>query len=165
MKTTLSQIEEQFPVLKIYHIGTTYYVYDGRSGMLAETDLHEIDSIYQYYFQQRNANISAYLKNLLGNGVFLPGKLERITPDENQWADIINYQIDGNIPRSLILEITEKCNLSCSYCFFSKEGFSLGQCQYIYKSTISGYCYIIWSDIMSFFWRMFGFTNFHKKVF
>ena len=121
MQISKHEFENYFPIVKIFDLDSALYAYDGKSGMLAEVTLEEIDQIYNYLFYSKNTPIASYLKDLLDDGVFLPGPFERITPNHDEIDDIISSQLERIIPKTLILEITERCNLNCKYCLFAKE--------------------------------------------
>lgn len=115
------EFENHFPMIKIFEVNSTCYAYDGKSGMLAEITPEEINQIYTYCLPTQGGIIANYLKDLLDDGVFLPGPLKQVTPKQEDIDGIIRTQLEEVIPKALILEITENCNLNCSYCFFAKE--------------------------------------------
>lgn len=96
------EFEKQFPMIKIFEVESALYVYDGKSGMLAEITLEEIDQIYNYHVHAKSDNIPDYLKNLLDDGVFLPGSFKSITPVKEELDRIISNQIEENVPGALI---------------------------------------------------------------
>jgi uncharacterized protein len=112
----IHRIESAFPMVKIIKIGNDIYVYDAKVGLLSNLSHHELEIIYAYYVENQRENIPEYLKNILDKKLFSPEPHRNITPDEQEIDKIIDEQENFYIPRSLILEITRKCNLSCKYC-------------------------------------------------
>lgn len=119
--TAISAFESLFPMVKVLEVEENRYVYDAKSGLLAEVSQQELGYICSYYFSHSNTHIPYYLEELLYKGAFLPGRLKRLTPNKKELEGIINFQMNHTIPRTLIVEVTENCNLCCGYCFFAKE--------------------------------------------
>lgn len=112
--------EIHFPICKIMRIHNILYIYDGKSGLLAETDENQLRDIYNYRIHN-NSDIPKYLKTLLSNGCFLSGKLIKIVPNNNETKYLAKNEIQEYFPRKLCLEITEECTLRCKYCFYTNE--------------------------------------------
>ena len=116
----ISEMQSLYPMIKIIELGTLYYLYDAKSNFLVEVTIEQIDAILKSD-QIAHDLIPLYLKGLFDNNVFLPGPLKKITPNQKEIIDIVDSQLSGQLPRALIIEVTEKCNLKCRYCLFSQE--------------------------------------------
>jgi uncharacterized protein len=123
MDNNLLKIELQslFPLIKIIELGSSYYIFDAKSGLLANVNLSEINLIYQYCKNPANVNIPDYLQNFFNKGVFTKKQLKQITPNKDEIKEIVEKQLNEKVPETLIIEVTEKCNLRCRYCFFTQE--------------------------------------------
>ena len=120
----LQEFEKMFPMTKVFDIGgNDMYIYDAKSNLLANITFDEIYQILKYYSEENSSshNSPSYISDLIDKGIFLPGPLKQIVPEDDEIINMIEDDFENYIPRTLMIEVTERCNLACRYCFFSKE--------------------------------------------
>lgn len=107
-QVTKCEFENQFPMAKIFEVDSLCYIYDGKSGLLAEITADEIKQIYNYRFHSNTINLTGYLKGLFLDGVFLPGPLIQITPKQKELNEIISFHLEFLYQRMVSFIVAQK---------------------------------------------------------
>lgn len=121
-KLDLEAFNKKFPLMKLFCVEGILYVYDSKSNLLAQVEENEIvDLIYSTNKDNLKNNDKNKFSKFYDKGVFLPGKLEQITPTDDEVNKIFEEDLLDIVPRKFIIEVTQDCNLRCKYCLFSNE--------------------------------------------
>lgn len=89
-----------------------YYLYDGKTNYLCEIPEEISGKINKESFEDEGG----LFKDFQQAGIYLPVQLETSVSDAETVAAAVNEYFHMVLPRKLVLEITEDCNLRCSYC-------------------------------------------------
>lgn len=91
-----------------------YYVYDRYSGSVISLTEHEFYELQQMDQEEKDKNDGFVLKKFQDRGLLMPHNIKEIKhPD----SDYIEHLIDRRLTQ-LILQVTQQCNLRCSYCIY-----------------------------------------------
>ena len=107
-----------FPMMKLFYIKNRIYLYDAKSNLLTEVNKNELNILLRPQNKQKRGS---HINKLVQKGIFSPGCLKQVVPDDDDINSIIHEQFSTYVPRKFVLEITEDCTLSCKYCFYSKD--------------------------------------------
>lgn len=108
----MKEISKFSPLIKIFEVGSRYYGYDAASGVLCEVDEEIVE-----YFTGKNDQPNQILKEVQKRGIFAFKEMERCTIAPEAISEVMEHHLEHILPRKLILEVTENCNLRCKYCF------------------------------------------------
>lgn len=89
------------------------FLYDARSNFFCEIEKSSLVILLNKEFRLEDCEFN----DLQNKGVFFSGSLEKVTADRGEINLFVDYYMDHVLPRKLILEVTEECNLRCKYCF------------------------------------------------
>ena len=89
------------------------FLYDARSNFFCEIEKSSLVILLNKEFRFEDCEFN----DLQNKGVFFSGSLEKVTADRGEINLFVDYYMDHVLPRKLILEVTEECNLRCKYCF------------------------------------------------
>lgn len=103
---------KHFPLVKVFEINNNIYLYDAHSNYLCEFEHKNM-----HWFENYSDSSVNGLSELWQKGAFLPDGLEKVICSNNDIIMMIEEHSKYVLPRKLILEITEDCNLRCAYCF------------------------------------------------
>lgn len=107
------------PLIHLFETRGRYYFYD-----VPKNSIVEIDKVsYEYISSIDNNDIgiaglcekSSHIKNLVYNGFLSPNKTKEIFHYDE---DRLEYYLQNKVG-TIILEVTQQCNLRCEYCVFS----------------------------------------------
>lgn len=107
-----------------YSTSNGYYVYDGSSGRIFEVD----DHIYKWFLESTTENfrepssVPDEIIELQSNGFLSFNSLNHISPNSIYLNDHIISSLDKI--QGITIKLTDHCNLSCSYCCYSKNTYS-----------------------------------------
>lgn len=102
---------------KVINIGNKRsYLYDANINKVVLLPEYISDDSFRFTAEYLRKKMDLY-KNLLKQGFFRGKRLDRI---ENPEVKNVDTVLDKGIER-LILQVTQGCNLACSYCFFSEQ--------------------------------------------
>ena len=107
---------EIYPMTKIFTYKNYIFVYDAKSNLLTQVTINDLEKLCGL-----NSHVDEYIERLKSNGVFIPGHLKKVVPNDDELKGIIEKQMSIYIPRKFVLEVTEECTLRCKYCFYSDE--------------------------------------------
>lgn len=96
-----------------FEVDDETYLYDARSNYFCEIEKDSLEILINNNFRLKELEFN----NLQNKGIFYSGSLEKVTADRSEINKFIDYYMDHVLPRKLILEVTEECNLRCKYCF------------------------------------------------
>ncbi|AVQ45786.1 Cys-rich peptide radical SAM maturase CcpM [Clostridium botulinum] len=106
-------------VYKCFEVNKKYYVYDREKNVIFEVNKDDYDLLSiiksDKVFEQNIDKLEKYIKR----GFFKKTKLCEI---EHPLTDSIEELID-NRAEQLILQVTQNCNLRCSYCFYGQGNY------------------------------------------
>lgn len=110
----------QKPFIHTFTAGESYYVYDVNTDKILEVDakvytvLHKIENnvFDDTYIEEDTQN---YINMLLNYG-FL--KNNRVKKTKHPETDYLKYHVNNRLS-SIILQVTQNCNLRCEYCIYS----------------------------------------------
>lgn len=101
-----------FPLVKVFEVYDKIYIYDARSNFLCELMPDDLYRLINFAQCKINPFSELWQKN-----AFLPNDLENVICSKKEIFEVIDEHFKYVLPRKLVLEITENCNLRCSYCF------------------------------------------------
>jgi uncharacterized protein len=102
-------------IYKTIKTPTGYFVYDrSRDSILAisESEYNELESISN---NEKTPNKSEVISKYQKNGYLLENTLEHI---EHPYTNTLEHYLNHHMEQ-LILQVTQRCNLRCSYCVYS----------------------------------------------
>lgn len=102
------------PLIKIFKEAGTIYAYDAASGLLCEIDENTADALT---CPDDKAFLPVSLEEAQKRGVFKFQEMQRCTVESARIPESVKFDLDNNLPKRVILELTENCNLRCKYCF------------------------------------------------
>lgn len=151
---------KKFTLIKIFNIDdNTSYMYNGTINKLLKLTRKEEKDILDYIYHITkglvsketnpcNYKKSKFIENIVQNKLLNYDAFERNSISElrNKSAKILKYSKSNAIPRKLTLELTNKCNLRCKYCFYTinetlSEGKSHGHVDMDYTTAIKAIDY------------------------
>lgn len=103
-----------------FNIGANCYIYDVNTDKILEVPEKVYEVLkkipdYEEVLQIRDKEVRAYILNLIEHG-FL--KADRVQITEHPESKYVNSYINNNMT-SVILQVTQNCNLRCEYCVYS----------------------------------------------
>lgn len=101
-----------FPLVKVFEVYDKIYIYDARSNFLCELMPDDLYRLINFAQCKINPFSELWQKN-----AFLLNDLENVICSKKEIFEVIDEHFKYVLPRKLVLEITENCNLRCSYCF------------------------------------------------
>ncbi len=91
-----------------------YYVFDRYSGSIISVSKKEFIELKKIEENKENTENSNILKNFQDRDLLVPHTIKEIKhPD----SDYVDYLVDRRLSQ-LILQVTQQCNLRCSYCVY-----------------------------------------------
>ena len=96
-------------VLKPFKLGNQYYVYDRNTNKILAVPKQDYEVLCS---NQSSTEKNAVLKKYQSKGFFLENRLTEIKHPAN---DFVTQFEEENVTQ-LILQVTQDCNLRCSYC-------------------------------------------------
>lgn len=94
-----------------------YYAYDRYSGSVISLEENEYEELLKIENDERVFMENPVLKKYQDKGIFMSHEIEEIKhPD----SDYIEHLIDKRLSQ-LILQVTQQCNLRCSYCIYGGQ--------------------------------------------
>lgn len=118
----LLDFRAKFPMVKIIEQGDKLFAYDAKSNFLTEITSYQLHAIYDLQTKPLNSNdVPDFLIVILKKKLFKPQGIKKLTPSPTETADLVREELANQIPRKCTLEITEKCTLRCSYCFYTNK--------------------------------------------
>lgn len=106
-------------LIHLFETRGRYYFYDAPKNSIIEID----KASYEYIISNENENIciaelcrkNSFINNLVNNGFLSPNKTKEIFHyDEAR----LEYYLQNKVG-TIVLEVSEQCNLRCEYCVFS----------------------------------------------
>lgn len=101
-------------IFKCFSTPGGYYVYDRYSNSVLRIDEHEFSELLSVETCNMRHSDSAVLKKYQKQGVMLEGKVDKIEHPETLYVK----HICNNCISNVILQVTQQCNLRCSYCIY-----------------------------------------------
>lgn len=101
-------------MFKCFKSPENYYLYDRYSHTIIELKKSEYDELILVEDGKVLPEQSEILKNFQKNDILLPGRVDEIKHPETDYVDHISKNRIGDI----ILQVTQQCNLRCSYCVY-----------------------------------------------
>lgn len=133
MKDKVFSFGKTFPMVKVFRYGISeFLVYDAKANFMFLLDESEFQVLMRYV---KDFDAGACIKiwpdkcevidkfvALHNAGVFLPGPFLKLGASERESvARKVDYFCDNIFMRKYVLDITERCNYRCRYCFNSLE--------------------------------------------
>lgn len=107
------------PFIHLFEAGKKKYIYDVNTNEILKISKELYKYIEDYLYYNKNlipdSNIEKELKNLKKYG-FLKSK--RVENTEHPETKFLKYHIDNKLS-SVVLQVTQNCNLRCNYCIYS----------------------------------------------
>lgn len=99
--------------IKLFETSIGKYVYDVNRNSILKVPSEE----YNYLKENKSyfENASPYIKNMIDNGFLKSNKVE-VTKHPD--TDFLGYYIHNHL-NTLLLQVTQNCNLRCDYCIYS----------------------------------------------
>ena len=114
----MSQISKcilEVPYIHTFRTSEQCYVYDVNTSKI----LNIPEKVYDYLSSPDNFNpdevVFEFVQNMKGNG-FL--RADRVETSEHPTTPLLPFYLQNRM-RQLILQVTQSCNLRCSYCTYS----------------------------------------------
>lgn len=103
-------------VLKPFKLGDQYYVYDRNTNKILAVPKQDYEALCS---NQSSAEKNVVLKKYQNKGFFLKNRLTEIKHPANDFL----AQFEEENVTQLILQVTQDCNLRCSYCYYVNESY------------------------------------------
>lgn len=116
-------MKNQYPLIKIFDYDTEQVmIYDARRNMQFLFPKQDLPKLQEFMM---NGKADGEMIGTLGlfqdRGLLLPGPMDRIDdPSEENIRSRISYFSQNIFMRKFVLEVTERCNFRCKYCFNSQ---------------------------------------------
>ncbi len=108
------------PLVKIFDYDLEQsLVYDARHNMMFLLNNNDVPAMNDYILNGKiPTSLEKEIETLNGKGLLLPGPLEQMDDSsEKAVLEKIEYFHHNILMRKFVLEITERCNFMCKYCF------------------------------------------------
>ena len=138
MKITVNENQETYPLIKIFDFneGESCFLYDARVNTILSLSLEEKEIVLSHmkigHFECKATKKEEFVKKLNCSGFLIKGNAIQIKEPTFLNIDKIMEEAKFNaIPKKLVLELTNNCNLRCTYCGYTinekkKQGKSHG---------------------------------------
>jgi len=103
-------------VIKPFTTPMGKYIYDRETNSILALNDDEYEAFERIHQKQVNADDKKILKSFQERGFCKESELEKIEHPEDKYLE---FHLDNKIEK-ITLQITQNCNLRCSYCTFSK---------------------------------------------
>lgn len=106
-------MKNNFAFIKLFETSIGKYVYDVNRNSILKVP----EEVYKFLNENNSSfeNASPYIKNMLDYGFFKSDKVEMTKHPE---TDFLGYYMKNHL-NTLLLQVTQNCNLRCDYCIYS----------------------------------------------
>jgi len=102
-------------MFEIFCTNKCFYLYDAIVNVIIEISEKDYNLLDRYLLGNQEHDVLYCLERFQEKGICKREKIECI---EHSMTDVLPYYIDQNIS-NMILQVTQQCNLRCSYCVYS----------------------------------------------
>lgn len=113
----------KFPLIKIFDYDLeNKLIYDARRNIIFLYPIDEMSHLEKYFLSGEIDNsIRKVIKVLNDRDIFLPGAMDFLdSTEDKKIKEKLSYFKKNILMRKFVIEITEKCNFRCRYCFNSQ---------------------------------------------
>ena len=101
-------------LIKIFSVKGKKYLYDARANFLGEINDQYLQLMEN---EQKLLSNNIFAGTIDNKSILYKGDFNEVVIKNDDLRTYIDFYFEHTLPRKLVLEVTEDCNLRCKYCF------------------------------------------------